>query len=111
MAYSPLGSSAPKFSERHGCILMNHPVIKDIAASVGKSPSQVLIRWSLQKGFVSIPKSANPDRIAQNGDVFAWQLVDVDMQKIDALNSNFRYFFSYLKKPDNDIKWHDGVLQ
>jgi len=111
MAYSPLGSSTPKFPEQHGSTLMEHPLVKSMGESLDKSPSQVLIRWALQRGLVSIPKSSNPERIAQNGDVLSWALSDEDMQKLDGLNSNFRYFISYLKKPNNDLKWHDGVVE
>jgi len=111
MAYSPLGSSTPNFPEQHGATLMSLPLIKDIADGLGKTPSQVLIRWSLQRGCISIPKSGNPERIAQNGDVLSWELSTEDMAKITGLNSNFRYFISYLKKPDNNIKWHDDAVE
>ena len=47
---------------------------KKIADEVGKSTGQVLIRWSVQKGAISIPKSSSPDRIAQNIDAIDWTL-------------------------------------
>jgi diketogulonate reductase-like aldo/keto reductase len=111
MAYSPLGSSLEKYPSQHGCTLMNHQLVKDIADTVGKSASQVLIRWSLQRGAISIPKSANPGRIAQNFDVLSWTLTDDHMEQLNRLNCNFRYFVSYLKKPGNSLLWHDGVVE
>ena len=47
-----------------------------------KSPAQVMIRWSLQRGFICIPKSNNQQRITQNADVFDFNLSDEDMQKL-----------------------------
>merc|ERR1719277_868125 len=88
MAYSPLGSSTPKFPEQHGATLMSLPLIKEIADRLGKTSSQVLIRWSLQRGCISIPKSGNPERIAQNGDVLSWELSGEDMAKLNGLNSD-----------------------
>lgn len=111
MAYSPLGSATAKFPEKHGATLMNHDLIKEIAATLEKTPSQVLIRWSLQRGFISIPKSSNAERIAQNGDVLSWGLSKADVDRINSLDSGYRYFCSYLKRPDNDIMWHDGVVE
>lgn len=111
MAYSPLGSSLPKFPEQHGATLLTHPTVAEIASQVGKAPSQVLIRWSLQRGCVALPKSGNPGRIAENGDVLSWSLSEEAMGRLDGLNSDFRYFVSYLKRPDNNIQWHDGVVE
>lgn len=111
MAYSPLGSSLPKFPERHGATLLTNPTVQAIAADVGKSASQVLIRWSLQQGCVALPKSGNPGRISENGDVLSWSLSEEIMSRLDELNSDFRYFVSYLKKPDNNLQWHDGVVE
>lgn len=45
---------------------------------------QVLLRWSLQKGFVPLPKSISPARQAENAAVFGWQLSDADMAAIDS---------------------------
>lgn len=71
----------------------------------------MLIRWSVQRGLVSIPKSSNPGRIAENGDVLTWALSDEQVAMINSLNSDFRYFISYLKKPDNNEIWHDSVFE
>jgi len=65
---------------------------------------QVLIRWGVQRGLISIPKSSNPGRIAQNLQVLDWSLSEEAMGQLSALESNFRYFVSYLA----GYTWHDG---
>lgn len=47
-----------------------------------KSPAQLLIRWSLQHGYVTIPKSVNPDRIVTNSQVFDFSITEEDMGKM-----------------------------
>ena len=54
------------------------------------SKGQILIRWSVQSGFVSIPKSTRAERIKQNADVFSWTIPDEDMAALAALNCDFR---------------------
>jgi diketogulonate reductase-like aldo/keto reductase len=50
------------------------------------SPNQVLVRWSLQKGFVPLPKSDNPERIVKNADVYGFELGAEDMERLDGLD-------------------------
>lgn len=57
-----------------------------IADEVGQTPAQVLIRWSLQKGFVVLPRSSNAGRIAENAAVFDFALSDAQMDTLDALD-------------------------
>lgn len=113
MGYSPLGSSAARHPPGHDAVLLAHPVVREVAAAAGRTPAQVLVRWALQSdaNLVTIPKSSNAARIAQNIDVTAWALSDAAMAQLDGLNSDFRYFISYLKKPDNQRLWHDGVVE
>ena len=116
MGYSPLGSSADRSPPQHGCTLMNHPVVASIAEECGKTPAQVLIRWGLQRtdtreNFITIPKSAQPERVDQNGDVIDWALSETAMSHLDRLDCDYRYFISYLKTPDNDVRWHDGRVE
>lgn len=49
-------------------------------------PNQVLVRWSLQKGFVPLPKSDTPSRIVSNADVYGFELDADDMAKLDGLD-------------------------
>jgi diketogulonate reductase-like aldo/keto reductase len=57
-----------------------------IAHEVGRTPAQVLLRWSLQKGFVVLPRSSNPARIAENAAVFDFALDAAQMARLDALD-------------------------
>lgn len=67
------------------------PVITTIAASHGKTPAQVILRWHLQAGFIAIPGSSNPDHIAENYDIFDFELSDEEMARISALDRHTRY--------------------
>lgn len=57
-----------------------------VAAKHGRSPAQVLIRYGLQKNWVPLPKSGNPERIKQNADVFDFALDDDDIKALDGLD-------------------------
>jgi methylglyoxal/glyoxal reductase len=70
--------------------LLDQPVLKQIAAKHGKSVAQVIIRWDLQRGIITIPKSTKEHRIIENVDVFDFQLTEEDMNLINALNQDQR---------------------
>ncbi|GAA4016886.1 aldo/keto reductase [Allokutzneria multivorans] len=80
-AWSPLGQ---------GGDLLKDPVLAEIAAKHGRSTAQVVLRWHLQLGNVVIPKSVTPKRIAENFDVFGFELDTADVERIAALNKNGR---------------------
>jgi diketogulonate reductase-like aldo/keto reductase len=65
---------------------LGHPTVAAVAAEVGRTAAQVLIRWSLQKGFIVIPRSSNPARIAENAAVFDFALDDDQAAALDALD-------------------------
>ena len=65
---------------------LDDSTVVSIAADVGRTSAQVLIRWSLQKGFVVLPRSSNPTRIAENVAVFDFRLDDGQMRRLDALD-------------------------
>lgn len=67
------------------------PLMGQLGEKYHKSPVQITLRWHLQRGLAVIPKSANPERIAQNIDVFNFALTEADMAAIDALESG-RHF-------------------
>ena len=79
-AYSPLGS---------GKILDNQD-LKEIADKYNKTVAQIILRWDMQIGVVTIPKSVHQERIQQNAAIFDFELTEEDMHKINALNKNER---------------------
>ncbi|MGN7358945.1 aldo/keto reductase [Paenibacillus sp. SAF-054] len=70
--------------------LLDQEVLKDIAGKHGKSVAQVILRWDLQNGVVTIPKSTKEHRIVENAAVFDFELTKEDMERIDSLNQNHR---------------------
>ena len=70
--------------------VLDDPAITQIALEHGRSPGQIVIRWHLQLGNVVIPKSATPERIEQNFDVFGFELSEEEMQAIEALDAGTR---------------------
>ncbi len=67
---------------------LEHPVIGEIAARVGRTPAQVILRWHLQHGIVAIPKSQDEERIAANADLAGFGLSDADMATLDGLGGS-----------------------
>ncbi|ANY66893.1 glyoxal reductase [Paenibacillus sp. BIHB 4019] len=67
------------------------PLLQELAGKYGKSPAQVVIRWDLQKGVITIPKSVRKERIIENGDVFDFELTEAEVAAIDGLNEGRRY--------------------
>ena len=65
-------------------------MIVEIAEAHGKSPAQVMLRWGLQHGRSVIPKSTKPERIAENFDVFDFELTADEMAAIDGLDTGRR---------------------
>jgi diketogulonate reductase-like aldo/keto reductase len=72
--------------------LLNDPVLVEIANKYNKSTAQVILRWDIQTGVVSIPKSIKPHRIAENADIFDFELTQEDLNQISTLNQNQRQF-------------------
>lgn len=65
---------------------LHHPVLTEIAERHGVTPAQVVIRWHIDHEVVVIPKSASPERIAANFDVFGFSLDETELRRIDALS-------------------------
>ncbi|GJE90342.1 aldo/keto reductase [Phanerochaete sordida] len=65
---------------------LDHPVIASVARKHEKDPAQVLIRWSLQRGFVPLMRSSNPARIRSNAELDDWELDGDDMRQLDGLD-------------------------
>lgn len=64
---------------------LHDPRLIAIAKKHGKTPAQILLRWPLQHGVITIPKSAHPERIRENADIFDFSLDDEDMAALDAM--------------------------
>jgi 2,5-diketo-D-gluconate reductase A len=79
-AYSPLAVGR----------LLDNPTVTSVAAEYSRTPAQVLIRWSLELGNVVIPRSAKPERIAENLDVFDFELAAEHMDALNGLNDGTR---------------------
>jgi len=88
-AWSPMGGIT-SYRDDSSRSTFNDPVLGEIAAVHGKSPAQVMLRWHLQEGRSAIPKSVKPDRIAQNFDVFDFELGAEELAAIDALDTGVR---------------------
>jgi diketogulonate reductase-like aldo/keto reductase len=76
-AYSPLTKGRA----------LDNSTLAAVAREAGATPAQVLLRWSLQKGFVTLPKSVNPERQAENLGVFSFELTPAQMSALDALEA------------------------
>lgn len=65
---------------------LDHPAITGMARKYGRSAAQILIRWSIEHGFVVLPKSVKKERIAENAAVFDFSLAPEDLAALDALD-------------------------
>lgn len=72
-----------------GQIASQQTVLK-LADKYQKTAAQIALRWDLQHGVVTIPKSKNPDRIAENADIFDFELAEEDMDLLDSLDDGYR---------------------
>ncbi|KAF5362505.1 hypothetical protein D9756_002299 [Leucocoprinus leucothites] len=72
------------------------PTLQELVKKYNKGPAQILVRWSLQKGFVPLPRSGNPGRIRENADVYDFELSLADIRRLDALD----------KGDDGAITWN-----
>ena len=88
-AWSPIGGITFYRDGSHGSTLED-PVIGGIAETHGKTPAQVMLRWDLQQGRSVIPKSTKPHRIAENFDVFDFELTADELAAIDGLDTGRR---------------------
>ena len=80
VAWSPLGRGA----------VLTDPVITSIAAELGVSPAQVILRWHIEQNIIAIPKASSPDRIAENLDVFSFELSAAQRDAMAGLDRNQR---------------------
>jgi len=79
-SYSPLGRGRD----------VDHTVVLAIAANHDKTPAQVILRWHVQNGYILIPKTVTPARMAENIDIFDFSLTDAEMAAISGLEAGLR---------------------
>lgn len=89
-AWSPIGGVYGWAGENGAVPPLQNETILAIAEACGKTPAQVILRWHLQEGRSAIPKSVNPQRIAENFDVFDFELTAEDMAAIAKLDTGRR---------------------
>jgi 2,5-diketo-D-gluconate reductase A len=77
-AYTPIG---------RGSELLDRPEITSIAARLGRTPAQVVLRWHVQQGRIAIPKSADPQRQRENLEVFSFELTPEEMAALGGLDA------------------------
>nr|BAC23127.1 prostaglandin F2alpha synthase [Crithidia fasciculata] len=90
-AWSPLGQGR----------LVEDARLKAIGGKYGKTAAQVMLRWEIQAGVITIPKSGNEARIKENGNIFDFELTAEDIQVIDGMNAGHRY------GPDPEVFMND----
>jgi methylglyoxal/glyoxal reductase len=70
--------------------LLDNPLLLKVANKYNKSIAQVILRWDLQNGVVTIPKSTKEHRVVENSDIFDFKLTHAEMAQIDGMNQNHR---------------------
>lgn len=79
-SWSPLGQGRS----------FDHPTIRTIAARLGVTPAQVILRWHIELGLSVIPRSSQPQRLAENASIFDFSLAPEDLRQIEALDCQER---------------------
>jgi 2,5-diketo-D-gluconate reductase A len=89
-AWSPIGGITAYRGDGSAGRTFDDPTIRDIAEAHGKTPAQVMLRWHLQEGRSAIPKSVRPGRIAENFEVFDFELTTEQLSALDSLDKGVR---------------------
>lgn len=89
-AYSPLGSPDRPWAKPEDPNLLVDPKIKEIADKYKKSSAQVILKYQVQRGCITIPKSVSKSRIIQNFDIWDFSLSEDDISLIDTFDCNGR---------------------
>ena len=92
-AFSPLGapSYVPLGMAEENESILDDAAIADIAGRHRKTPAQIVLRWGVQRGTAVIPKTARPERLSENLDLFDFELSDEEVRTIDSLDRHRRF--------------------
>lgn len=85
LSYLELGMAEP------GDSVLEQAIVQEIAARLGRTPAQVVLRWGVQRGNAIIPKTSRPERLRENADLFDFQLSNAEMASISSLNRHQRF--------------------
>ena len=77
-AWAPLGHALTN--------IFNEEIIKKLAEKYKKTPAQIILRWNIQRGIITIPKSQKPERIKENFEIFDFEMTEDEIKEIDALD-------------------------
>lgn len=83
--------------------LLGEPLFAELGSKYGKTSAQVILRWHIQRGNVIFPKSTNPAHIAENADIFDFELTDEEMSRIASLDNDRRFFTMSLEEQEKNL--------
>lgn len=83
--------------------LFHNEILATIGAKYGKSVAQIVLRWLIQRGIIAIPKSVRKERMAENFNIFDFELSEQDMQEIATLDTKESLFFDH--RDPAKVKW------
>lgn len=89
-AYSPLGSPDRPWAKPNDPQLLDDQKLRQIAQKYGKTPAQIVLRYQVQRGNITIPKSVTKERILENINIFDFQLSPDDVAYLDSFDCNGR---------------------
>jgi len=107
IAYSPFGSPDLPWGEKMPHILVD-PVLKKIADKYQRSTAQIVVRWLLQRGMATIPKSVIPSELSDNLKVYEFELTEYEVETIYTLNKNMRKIVPIVKLKSGEVVLRDG---
>jgi len=107
-AYSPLGSRDRPWAKKEDPSLFDDELLKKIAKSKNESVANILIRFQVQRGVVTLPKSTQRARIKSNLEVWNFELSDEEMRSIGSLNRNWRACLPTIELSDGTTTSRDA---
>jgi aldehyde reductase len=105
MGYSPFGCPDRPAKRPDDPDIREDPKVKEIAKKYKKTVYQVLIRFQLDNGIMSIPKSAHPKRVVQNYNIWDFKLSNEDLEELRKLNRSLRYLDLHMFPVDDTKYW------